>query len=42
MTRVTKDNQTNIDLLFSNNRAKEQMTHESKITDHMCGVTECE
>jgi len=33
-TRVTKDSQTIIDLLFVNNKVQLQVIHEPKITDH--------
>lgn len=33
-TRVTKDSQTIIDLLFANNKVQLQVIHEPKITDH--------
>jgi len=33
-TRITKDSQTIIDLLFANNKVQLQIIHEPKITDH--------
>jgi len=32
--RITKDNQTIIDLVFANNKIVVQIIHEPKITDH--------
>jgi len=34
-TRITKDNQTIIDLVFANNKIEVQIIHELKITDHV-------
>jgi len=33
-TKITKDSQTIIDLVFANNKIEVQVIHESKITDH--------
>jgi len=33
-TRITKDSQTIIDLIFANNNKIVQVIHEPKITDH--------
>jgi len=33
-TRITKDSQTIIDLVFANNKIEVQIIHESKITDY--------
>jgi len=34
LTRITKNSQTIIDLVFANNKIEVQVIHEPKITDH--------